>query len=109
VDIVAANTSKTLYRLQHSGPNDLSPVASETPATSSSLDELARLNWRGCETRTFDAMTNAPTMPPGRNLCCQNSTSCRSGAAAPSVRDYGSKLKPPVLDGASPAFGSVGE
>ena len=35
VDIVDANPGKTLYRLQHSGPNDLSPVASESPATSS--------------------------------------------------------------------------
>jgi hypothetical protein len=34
VDFVDANTGKTLYGLQHSGPNDLSPVAGESPATS---------------------------------------------------------------------------
>lgn len=33
VDFVDANTGKTLYGLQQSGPNDLSPVASTNPST----------------------------------------------------------------------------
>jgi hypothetical protein len=33
VDFVDANTGKTLYGLDQSGPNDLSPVTSQSPAT----------------------------------------------------------------------------
>jgi hypothetical protein len=33
VDFVDANTGKTLYGLDHGGPNDLSPVESHSPAT----------------------------------------------------------------------------
>jgi hypothetical protein len=33
VDFVDANTGKTLLELQHGGPNDMSPVKSQSPAT----------------------------------------------------------------------------